>query len=85
MISKTMKVNISAKAEERPVAVLVQIASQFDSQIFFSAESKKINAKSIMGMMSLGLRKGEAITVEANGDDEAAAIENLEKYLCSQN
>lgn len=83
MISKKMTVNITADPEERPVAMLVQIASQFESKIYLEAQDKKINAKSIMGMMSLGLKKGEDVVVEAIGADEVAAVSKLEKYLCS--
>ncbi len=83
MISKKMTVNITADPEERPVAMLVQIASQFESKIYLEAQDRKINAKSIMGMMSLGLKKGEDVTVEATGEDEVAAVSKLEKYLCS--
>ncbi len=83
MITKKMVVNITADPEERPVAMLVQIASQFESKIYFETLDKKINAKSIMGMMSLGLRKGEEVTVEAEGEDAEEAVAKLEKYLCS--
>ncbi len=83
MISKKMTVNITSEPEERPVAMLVQIASQFESRIYLETQDKKINAKSIMGMMSLGLKKGENVTVEATGNDEAEAVTKLEKYLCS--
>ena len=51
MISETVKVNLVADAEARPVAVLVQKASQFESKVYIQAGDKKINAKSIMGMM----------------------------------
>jgi catabolite repression HPr-like protein len=54
----------------------------FDSEIYIEAEGKKVNAKSIMGMMSLGLNVGETVTVIANGADEADAIQALESYIC---
>lgn len=83
MVSKTMKVNIPTDAEARPVAVLVQIASQYNSAVYIQSEDKKINAKSIMGMMSLGVKIGEEITVVADGDDEQKAIDSLSEYLSS--
>ena len=83
MLSKEMIVNITADPEERPVAMLVQIASQFDSSIYLLTEDKHINAKSIMGMMSLGLKKGEKNSVKEEGNDEEQAVSDLEKYLCS--
>ena len=81
MIQKSMKIQLSTGLEARPVAVLVQKASQYDSTVYIQAESKKVNAKSIMGMMSLGLDMGEEVTVIADGDDESDAIESIEKYL----
>ena len=85
MLEKTVKVAMTEGTEERPVAVLVQIASQYESQIHLVSDDKKINAKSIMGMMTLGLNAGESVVVSADGTDEQAAIENIEKYLSSHN
>lgn len=85
MITKTMTINIPNGLEARPVALLVQVASQYDSNIYIETENKKINAKSIMGMMSLGLTVGEQVTVVAKGEDEDVAIENIEKYLSHKN
>lgn len=81
MISATIKVNLAEDAEARPVAVLVQKASQFESKVYIQADEKKINAKSIMGMMSLGLSQDEEITISAEGADEAKAVETLAEYL----
>lgn len=81
MIQKSMQIQLSNGLEARPVAVLVQKASMFDSEIYIEAEGKKVNAKSIMGMMSLGLNMGEEVTVIANGKDEADAVANLESYI----
>lgn len=81
MIQKSMKIQLSTGLEARPVAVLVQRASQYDSTVYIQAEGKKVNAKSIMGMMSLGLDMGEEVTVIADGNDESDAIESIEKYL----
>ena len=84
MLERTVKVAMTEGTEERPVAVLVQIASQYESQIHLVSDDKKINAKSIMGMMTLGLDAGEEITLSANGDDENAAMESIEQYLSNQ-
>lgn len=81
MIRKTMTIQIANGLEARPVALLVQVASQYKSDIYVESEQKRVNAKSIMGMMTLGLNSGEDITVSANGEDEQEAIENIEKYL----
>ena len=84
MIEKTMKIQLEHGLQARPVAVLVQKASMHDSTIYIHAEGKKVNAKSIMGMMSLGLNMGEEVTVVAEGEDEAAAISSIETYLSGQ-
>ena len=81
MIQRSMTIQLTSGLEARPVAVLVQKASQYDSTVYIQAEGKKVNAKSIMGMMSLGLDMGEEVTVIADGDDESAAIDSIEKYL----
>lgn len=83
MIKKEMIIKIPNGLDARPVALLVQVASQYECSIYVESEDKKINAKSIMGMMSLGLAAGETIIVSADGPDEEAAIENIEKYLSS--
>jgi catabolite repression HPr-like protein len=82
MISKEMTVNLSGGMEARPVAVLVQVASQYDSSIYLQVgEGKKVNAKSIMGMMSLGLNAGEKVTVVTDGNDEQTAMDQIEMFL----
>ena len=81
MLEKTVKVAMTEGTEERPVAVLVQIASQYESQIHLVSDDKKINAKSIMGMMSMGFTEGQEITVIADGKDEAAAVKEISEYL----
>ena len=85
MIKKPITVQLANGLEARPVALLVQVASQYESKIYVETENKKVNAKSIMGMMTLGLNAGESVVVSAEGTDEQAAIENIEKYLSSQN
>lgn len=85
MIKKPITINLSTGLEARPVAQLVQVASQFNSEIYVEIGKKRVNAKSIMGMMTLGLNAGESVVVSAEGTDEQAAIENIEKYLSSHN
>ena len=85
MIKKPITVQLANGLDARPVALLVQVASQYESKIYVETENKKVNAKSIMGMMTLGLNAGESVVVSAEGTDEQAAIENIEKYLSSHN
>lgn len=84
MIKKPITVQLANGLEARPVALLVQVASQYESKIYVETENKKVNAKSIMGMMTLGLDAGEEITLSANGEDEEAAMAGIEQYLSNQ-
>jgi catabolite repression HPr-like protein len=81
MISKEITIRLENGLEARPVAMLVQVASKYDSSVYLEAGDKRVNAKSIMGMMSLGLDTGEKVNVVVDGADEAAALEDIEKYL----
>lgn len=81
MITKKMTVEIPAGLEVRPVAMLVQVANQYNSSIYVESGNKKVNAKSIMGLMTLGLRVGEAVIVHADGADEQEAVNKIEAYL----
>lgn len=81
MKKETATVQLKNGLEARPIAVLVQLASQFDSTVYLEAEGKRVNAKSIMGMMSLGLDIGESVEIEANGADEDAAVAKIAGFL----
>lgn len=81
MTKKEIKIQLASGLEARPVALLVQVASQFESEIHIQSGARTVNAKSIMGMMTLGLDMGESVVVIANGADEAEAIEKIEEYL----
>lgn len=84
MLRKEITIQLEKGLEARPIAVLVQVASQFDSVIYIEIDGKKVNAKSIMGMMSLILGVGEKIVVEATGIDEEKAIAKMEEYLSNK-
>ena len=61
--------------------MLVQEASQYASKVYIQVDNKKINAKSIMGMMSLALQEGDEVTVVAEGEDEEKAAEGNKTFL----
>ena len=81
MVRKTVPIELETGLGARPVAMLVQVASQYDSNIYVECDSKRVYAKSIMGMMTLGLVPGEKVTVTADGADEEKAVGGIEKYL----
>lgn len=84
MIKKSVKIQLSNGLEARPVALLVQVASQYDSTVYLETKDKRINAKSIMGMMSLGLNSGEEVTVICEGADEETASVEVERFLSGE-
>ncbi|WP_342388957.1 phosphocarrier protein HPr [Salinicoccus bachuensis] len=68
----------------RPATILVQTASKFDSDIQLEYNSKKVNLKSIMGVMSLGVGKDSEVAVYAEGKDETEAIEAITETLSKE-
>jgi len=65
----------------RPATVFVQKASQYKSNIELEHNEKKVNVKSIMGVMSLGLSKDAVFQLHVNGDDEDEALQGIEKLF----
>lgn len=84
MSQKEIIIGLSNGLEARPVAMFVQIAGQFSSQINVDYKGRKVNAKSIMGMMSLGIAKGESVIIQIDGTDEETAMETITEYLTGQ-
>lgn len=81
MVKKAVTVCREDGLEARPIAMLVQKASQFNSTIHIEVDDKKVNAKSIMGMMTLSVCSGDEVIVYAEGSDEEAAANAIEEYL----
>ena len=81
MLKKCVRVELPSGLEARPAAMLVQTASQYESRIYLESDGKRVNAKSIMGMMTLDLPVGEQVIVTADGVDEEKAVNDIEKYL----
>ncbi len=78
---KEITVTTASVYDARALAELVGIANKYNSKIVLTMEKRSINAKSIMGIMGLGLDQGKLVGIEANGDDEAEAIAALEEFL----
>ena len=81
MVTREVTVCREDGLEARPIAMLVQKASQFSSTIHIEVGNKKVNAKSIMGMMSLSVCSGDEVVVIASGTDEEDAVNAIEAYL----
>ena len=81
MLYKELTIQNPEGLKSRPAALFVQTASRYASQLLIEGENKKVNAKSIMGVLSLGIKQGETIYVLANGKDEREALEALEALV----
>ena len=84
MSSKEITIRLENGLEARPVAMLVQVASKYDSSVYLEAGDKRVNAKSIMGVMSLPLINGTEIVLDVEGQDEEEAIAALEAFVTAK-
>ena len=81
MYSKEVVVRCESGLHNRQATYFVQKANEFDSNIWLESGNRKINAKSLLGIMSLGLITGVGVTLCASGEDEIAAVDALEDLL----
>ncbi|MCR5703558.1 MAG: HPr family phosphocarrier protein [Eubacterium sp.] len=81
MTTRDITIEVQNGVEVSPVAKCVQVASQFESKIYVERDTKRVNAKSIMGMMALGIVPGQTVSVSAEGEDEVQAIEGIANFL----
>ena len=84
MISKEMEIKIPSGLDPSTIELFIQIDSQYDSSVYVEVKNKKVNAKSIMGMMTLGVPAVGKVNVVAEGNDETKAIEHIGKYLSNE-
>lgn len=78
---KEIMIKTTSVYDPRSLAELVGIANEYVSSVALIMDNRSVNAKSIMGVMGLGLDQGKVITIEANGNDEAEVVNALEKFL----
>jgi phosphotransferase system HPr (HPr) family protein len=81
MVSKTVQFNCDEALHMKAVAVLIQKASTFRSSLWLSKGERRANAKSLLGVMSLGIENQTDLTVAAEGIDESEALEAITDYL----
>jgi phosphotransferase system HPr (HPr) family protein len=83
---KSQKVTVHNKTglHARPASVFVQTASKFKSDLMIQRDEKKASAKSIMGVLTLGISKGTEITITAEGSDEEEAVKTLVELIQSK-
>mgnify|MGYP001036939046 CR=1 FL=1 len=81
MKKRSVRIRLDDEQVARHIALLVQKASKYESAIYIQSGEKRVNAKSIMGMMTLGMDIREDLNVSADGVDEEAAIEGITDFL----
>jgi phosphotransferase system HPr (HPr) family protein len=77
MFSKNVEITVPVGMHARPATLFVQTASRFSSSIFIVADGARINAKSLLGVLSLGISQGDNVEIIAEGKDEQEAIRVL--------
>lgn len=81
MVEKQVEVKLKTGLQARPAAQFVQKANRFSSDVFIEKDGKKVNAKSIMGLMSLAVSAGTVISLIAEGHDEEDALKALSEFI----
>ena len=81
MVQQKVEVRLKTGLQARPAALFVQEANRFTSDVFLEKDGKKVNAKSIMGLMSLAVSTGTEVSLIAQGEDEQEALEKLAAYV----
>ncbi len=81
MVERTVTIKLKSGLQARPAAQFVQEANKYQSEIFLTKDGKKVNAKSIMGIMSLALASGSEVVLEADGNDEQEALDALTEFI----
>lgn len=81
MIEKQVNVQLKSGLQARQAALFVQEANRYNSDVYLEKDEKKVNAKSIMGIMSLAISKGTQVTISADGSDEESAVEALSALI----
>jgi phosphocarrier protein len=84
MTEQTITIKNRAGIHARPAALLVQTTKDFKSSIYFEKDNDRINAKSIMGIITLGAAYGTEIRIIAEGEDEKAAVEAVVRLFESK-
>lgn len=83
MVTKEAVINNQVGLHARPATFFIQKANEFKSSIWIEKEDRRVNAKSLLGVLSLGIVKGTAVNLIADGLDEEAAIETLTELIAS--
>lgn len=78
---KTVTFQCDEASQMKAIAILIKKASAFNSRVWLTQGDRKANAKSLLGVMSLGIEHGVQLDISAEGEDEKEAVETLAAYL----
>lgn len=81
MVERSVEVKLETGLQARPAAQFVQEANRYDADLFLEKDGTRVNAKSIMGLMSLAITTGETIILIADGPDEDVALDHLVSFV----
>ncbi|ANU11587.1 HPr-like protein crh [Planococcus antarcticus DSM 14505] len=81
MVEKKVKVQLKTGLQARQAALFVQEANRYSADVYLEKDNKKVNAKSIMGIMSLAISKGTEVKISADGLDEEKAVHSLSEII----
>ena len=83
MISRDVTINNNGGLHARPATYFIKKANSYNSSIWIQKDDRKMNAKSLLGVLSIGIAKGMTVTLIADGPDEKAALDGLEELINS--
>ena len=83
MLSRDVTIVNEVGLHARPATFFIQKANTYKSSIWIEKEDRRVNAKSLLGVLSMGIVKGTVVTLIADGDDEAVALDGLEGLILS--
>ena len=84
LVERSVKVELETGLQARPAALFVQEANRYTANLFLEKDGKRVNAKSIMGLMSLAITSGETIKLVAEGVDEEEALDHLTAFVIEE-
>ena len=84
MLSRDVTIVNEVGLHARPATFFIQKANTFKASIWIEKEDRRVNAKSLLGVLSMGIVKGTEITLIADGEDEVEALDGLEQLIVSE-
>lgn len=84
MVQEKVVVKLKTGLQARPAALFVQEANRYSSQIYLQKDDRQVDAKSIMGVMSLAVGSGSEVTIMADGADAEKAVKSLAQFIAKE-